>query len=387
MPKYIKSLTSLRGIAALIIVIHHFSYYGLPQLGATISSYSDFFSNGYLCVDFFFILSGFIMAHVYVNQFASGISLDNYRSYIFSRFARIYPLHFLMILLFMGVEFVKIFLPNTSAFTGKFNLTALFANIFMLQAFDLNCPPLFRCDTYWNEPAWSISVEFVIYCIFPIFLFLIFKSQPKWDVKIYFLTFMSILPLIIFYAGNLNSIIGIPSIARCGLECILGIITYKIYDQGIFHKYFNQNFIAAISLIWIVLIMQYNWSDSVGTVRSIHDWISLPAFSLLILSLSSNTKGLIAKILNSSSILYLGAISYSIYMVHWFIQELLKLLWFYKFNVNFGSDFNEYQSLISLSLFMFVILLSASIIYRLIEMPIRSYLKDINLVKKHIYHQ
>ncbi len=172
----INSLTSLRGIAALVVVVHHFSYYTLPKTGSILSVYtlpktgsilsvySNFFKNGYLWVDFFFILSGFIMTHVYIGDFSSRVNFSNYRSYIFSRFARIYPLHIFVLSLFVGLEIAKLFLLNNSGFTGKFNLTALFANIFLLQAFDLNCPPLFWCNTYWNEPAWSISVEFIIYC-------------------------------------------------------------------------------------------------------------------------------------------------------------------------------------------------------------------------------
>jgi peptidoglycan/LPS O-acetylase OafA/YrhL len=65
MNKQIGALTSLRGIAALIIVVFHFSYYILPPAGVVLSSSSNFFRNGYLAVDLFFILSGFIMTHVY----------------------------------------------------------------------------------------------------------------------------------------------------------------------------------------------------------------------------------------------------------------------------------------------------------------------------------
>ncbi|MEH2273518.1 MAG: acyltransferase [Nostoc sp.] len=215
----INSLTSLRGIAALVVV-HHFSYYTLPKTGSTLSVYSDFFQNGYLWVDFFFILSGFIMTHVYIGDFSLRVNSSNYHSYLFSRFARIYLLHIFVLFLFFGLEIVKLFLINNSAFTGKFNLTALFANIFILQAFDLSCPPLLWCNTYWNEPAWSISVEFVIYCIFPFLLLFLLKNSERNDFIIYIFTLFSILLLIAFTRGNLDSIIGIPSIARCAKVCI-----------------------------------------------------------------------------------------------------------------------------------------------------------------------
>ncbi|MEH2435497.1 MAG: acyltransferase [Nostoc sp.] len=377
MYKHIKSLTSLRGIAALVVVIHHFSYYALPKTGSTISAYSNFFKNGYLWVDFFFILSGFIMTHVYIEDFYLKVSLDKYRSYLFSRFARIYPLHIFILSLFVGLEIVRTLLLNTSAFTGKFNLTALFANIFLLQAFDLNCPPLLWCDTYWNEPAWSISVEFVIYCLFPFLLLFLLRNSPKNDLIIYSCTLFNILLLITFTRGNLDSIVGIPSIARCGLECVLGIITYKVYRRGNYKKYFNLNLLAILATTWILLIMHYYWDH----FRNLHDWLLLPAFSLLILGVSVNNNSMISNFLNSRLMLYLGTISYSIYMVHWFLQELLKLLWLSNFNDVFGKSFTEYQALTSLGVFLMIVLLTASFTYRFVEVPMRNYLKSTILVK------
>ncbi|WP_256973212.1 acyltransferase [Nostoc sp. T09] len=372
MYKHIKSLTSLRGIAALVVVIHHFSYYTLPKTGSTLSAYSDFFRNGYLWVDFFFILSGFIMTHVYVGDFVSKVSLDNYRSYLFSRFARIYPLHIFMLSLFVGLEIVKIFLLNNPGFTGKFNLTALFANIFLLQAFDLNCPPLFWCNTYWNEPAWSISVEFVIYCIFPFLLFFILRNSYKNDWMIYFSTLLGILLLVAFTRGNLDSIIGVPSIARCGLECVLGIITYKAYRRGNYQKYFNLNLLAIISITWIIVIMHNYWHHW----RSVHDWLILPAFSLLILAVAVSNNSMISKILNSQLMLYIGTISYSVYMVHWLIQEVIKLFWAYEFNEIFGKSFTNYEDLLALGAFLMITLFVASFTYRFVEVPMRNYLKS-----------
>ncbi|MEH2024338.1 acyltransferase family protein [Nostoc sp.] len=380
MYKHIKSLTSLRGIAALVVVVHHFSYYGLPKTGSTLSAYSDFFKNGYLWVDFFFILSGFIMTHVYAEDFYLKVSLNHYRAYLFSRFARIYPLHIFIISLFIGLEIVKLFLLNTSAFTGKFNLTALFANIFLLQAFDLKCQPLFWCDTYWNEPAWSISVEFFIYCIFPFLLLFLLRNNIKNDLVIYIFTLLAILLLITFTRGNLDTIIGIPSIARCGLECVLGIITYKVYRRGNYKKYFNLNLLAIIAITWITMIMHYYWHH----FRNLHDWLILPAFSLLILAVSINNNSAIAKILNSQLMLYIGTISYSIYMVHWFFQELLKFFWFYQFHDAFGKGFTEYQALTSLGVFLMIILLAASLTYRFVEVPTRNFLKSTILGKQGI---
>ncbi|EKE97865.1 hypothetical protein FDUTEX481_04671 [Tolypothrix sp. PCC 7601] len=257
-------------------------------------------------------------------------------------------------------------------FTGKFNLTALFANVFLLQAFDLNCPPLFWCNTYWNEPAWSISVEFVIYCIFPFLLFFILRNNYKNDLLMYISSLLGILLLITFTRGNLDSIIGVPAIARCGLECVLGIITYKVYRRGHYQKYFNLNLLAIIAITWIMLIMHNYWHHW----RSLHDWLILPGFSLLILAVAVNNKGMISKFLNSQLMLYLGTISYSVYLVHWFIQEIIKFVWSYEFNEIFGQSFTRLENFLALGVFLMITLLVASLTYKFVEVPMRHYLKS-----------
>ena len=82
--------------------------------------------------------------------------------------------------------------------------------------------------------------------------------------------------------------------------------------------------------------------------------------------------------------LYLGTISYSIYMVHWFFQDLLKLFWIYKFHNTFGKGFTQHEMLTSLGVFLMIVLLAASLTHRFVEVPIRNYLKSTILGKECI---
>jgi peptidoglycan/LPS O-acetylase OafA/YrhL len=371
MDNQIRSLTSLRGIAALIIVVHHFAYYAVPQLGVMLSAYSYFFQNGYLAVDLFFILSGFIMTHVYLERFSAGVSKANYWQYLRARFARIYPLHLFTLLVLVGLQSIELYLSNPTAFTGKFNTLALGANVLMLQAFALNCPPLFWCDTFWNEPAWSVSVEFVIYAIFPFILFAILKNQPKTDTLLYIITLIASLLLIRFTRNNLDNIIGIPSIARCGLECVFGVITYKIYRRQQAQRFLNTNLLGIVATIWIAVIM-HNWSDE---LRGVHDWAILPAFSLLILAISQQSHSLGMRMMNSSLLLYLGTISYSVYMVHWVLISIVKAFWLDNLHLVFDEGLTKTQSILALGLFIPIVILTASLTYKFVEVPLRQYLK------------
>jgi peptidoglycan/LPS O-acetylase OafA/YrhL len=211
-----------------------------------------------------------------------------------------------------------------------------------------------------------------------IYIAFLLRSNQKNDLIFYVSALFSILLLIALSRGNLDSIIGVPSIARCGLEYILDIITYKIYQRGNYKNYFNLNLMAIIAITWIILIMNYSWTYW----RSLHDWLILPASSILILAVSVNNKSVISKLLKSRLMLYIGTISYSIYMINWFIQELLKTLLIYKFHHAFDKRFTGYEALTSLGGFLMIVILAASLTYKFIEVPMRNYLKSTILTKQ-----
>jgi peptidoglycan/LPS O-acetylase OafA/YrhL len=75
------SLTPLRGLAAIWVVIYHYSVQCFPNLDA--AHYTHFIGKGYLAVDMFFMLSGFVMTHVYYRAFSDSESVKlNYRSFL-----------------------------------------------------------------------------------------------------------------------------------------------------------------------------------------------------------------------------------------------------------------------------------------------------------------
>src|SRR4051794_31676566 len=93
---YISNLTPLRGFAALVVVVFHFE----ELIGRFVNANNSMFiRKGYLMVDLFFVMSGFIIFHVYANDFKNRINLQSVRKFLVARFARIYPLHFIMLML------------------------------------------------------------------------------------------------------------------------------------------------------------------------------------------------------------------------------------------------------------------------------------------------
>src|SRR5260370_2301706 len=98
-PEQLASLTPLRGIAALWVVIFHFCWY-FPAVHP--ERYTGAVYKGYLAVDIFFVLSGFVITHVYKEGFARRVTGRRYRDFLKARVARIYPLHITGLLLFVA---------------------------------------------------------------------------------------------------------------------------------------------------------------------------------------------------------------------------------------------------------------------------------------------
>src|SRR3954454_8569619 len=95
----ITPLTSIRGIAAWWVVVYHFRE-ALP--GGVPTAFVAFASQGYLAVDLFFVLSGFVIAFNYFDDFQE-FRFSKYISFLGLRISRIYPLHFTMLLLFLSI--------------------------------------------------------------------------------------------------------------------------------------------------------------------------------------------------------------------------------------------------------------------------------------------
>ena len=115
--RQLPSLTPLRGVAALWVVLYH--YCGTAQFfpNLDITPHSYLISKGYLAVDMFFVLSGFVMAHVYRRAFSEGVG-EHYRGFLMARIARLYPLHVFILSLFVVTAAASQFMIGLA--TGSF---------------------------------------------------------------------------------------------------------------------------------------------------------------------------------------------------------------------------------------------------------------------------
>ena len=305
-------LETFRGIFALIIVLHHLKI-------ETFIQKSNLIINGGLVVDFFFVLSGFVISLNYIDKINSKSDLINFQK---KRFLRLYPLHILTLFVFILIEIIKLIVENYTnlrstyaPFSGFNNYYSLVANFFLLHGW---------YGWSFNLPSWSISTEFYTYLIFAL---VVLNAKNK----LYFFILFIILSLILFIINNLGYkyLDNFVYPARCIYSFFLGTLTFLIY------KKYKQNFSQFICFVLIIFSFLFiNYSD---TLSLNNKYIFAPLlFSLTVLFVSClNHNSVLHKILSNKYTVYLGAISYGVYMIHF------GLVWFFRQFCRFALNISE----------------------------------------------
>ncbi|MDQ2721181.1 MAG: acyltransferase [Bacteroidota bacterium] len=357
----ISGLTPLRGIAALLVAVFHFNVlivnFVQPQN-------SMFLAKSYMMVDLFFIMSGFIIMHVYKDNFAAEVSFRSFKKYILARFARIYPLH-LFTLLFM----VAVFYISRAPSNPIDNPAAIPTNIFLLHSFGIH-----RVFT-WNVPSWSISAEWWAYVLFPLLCLFIFKKRKLAVVTITFFIILSYISIMYFLPRHdpFNPVAIVPhnldvSYDYGFLRGIAGFMTgtlmYLLYQNARIKKIFSADILCIFFAALLVVIMHFGVSDIVY----------IPAFALLVLSIVSN-HSVVSNVLNNRVFQFLGRISYSIYLVHGIIISLIIPVLIIS-----GVGYHGPVILSFLKGFLFcagyllIVIAVSALTYRTIELPCRKWI-------------
>ena len=289
-------LDSFRGLAALVVVMFHM------QIEGSITRLS-FFRHSDLFVELFFVLSGFVIAHSY--GFRVNFSLY---SFFISRTFRLFPLHIIMLLVFIFIEVGKLVAYkyglsfNNAPFTGKNALDEILPNLFLLQSWT-------HLTDYmsFNTPSWSISIEYYMYFIFALLLY--FKSSVRYILW----GLISILMFLLLYTHNetltLQVIKGLSSF-------FLGALIYLVYKKT--HQYFSMSksiaTVIEITILTLTVIMI--------AVNFEHKVIVANLFFALIIFIFAFEKGYISSLLRLNIFAYFGKISYSIYMTHYAVLSI-----------------------------------------------------------------
>ena len=343
-PADLRPITALRFGAAIWVAIYTF-WENLAGAGR-----SGLVDKGYLGVELFFVLSGFILSHVYLQ--AAGEKQFSYRGFLWARIARVYPLH-LATLIGVGLLAAAALIAGMSVDGNVLSWPALPANLLMLHAWGL--APV----AGWNHPSWSISAEWFAYLCFPLFAFVFWRLRDKPVAAVVgAAAFLTVLYFVF------EQVAGFPlteATFRWGalriVPCFaLGCALYLVYRKAPLKAPWTA---SAASFALMIL------SAALG----LWDGITVLFAGALILSLASLPNAR-AGVLASRPAVYLGEISYSVYMVcvPW------KLL-----SINLAAKLTDAPDK-QLHIFVWLAILAllpvvAAVSYHLVERPARKALR------------
>jgi len=294
---YIKQLTFLRFLAAILVVLFH---YGRNTWPFNTSEINKIVLEGSIAVSFFFFLSGVVLAVNYFNN-----AKFKYRDFIIKRIARIYPVY----LLAFVITLILAMLINNSYPKGL-------SIILQMLGFHAWVPGI--CLEI-NYPAWSISVEMFFYLLFPLIIFLFRKLKTKQ------ITILVILIWIISSFQHYYFVNNLYEVNNIKIEQF--ILYFPLWHLNIFLTgmlggiYINKikkiNLLTARSLylIGIIIFFAIFLIDN-PLIKYVHNGLLAPVFFLIIIGLSLD-KSLLTKVLSENSFVLLGNASYSIYILQW----------------------------------------------------------------------
>jgi len=292
-------LDSLRGYAAFAIMILHF-----PEINGSF--------NTYLAVDFFLVLSGFVLMHAYFRD-----PEFSFWSFSQARFARLYPLHLATLVIFVLIYIVK------DSYIDK---SALALHGLMLHYVGLG-PEKFT----FNSPSWSISVEFWVNILVAATMVVgarfLGQIAPRMLNGIILAVSASCYAVLYFTLGHMDGHIQtLAPFVSAGMvrgiaSFLAGVLIYKLYTR--FHASQSSTFKHALSIATPILLALFAVSLWLPYIQSSIDFLLLPVFFGTVFACAFET-GLGSKLVQKIS--HLGTISFSIYLLHRPIQVTTDMI-------------------------------------------------------------
>ncbi|MGD9981786.1 MAG: acyltransferase family protein [Hyphomonadaceae bacterium] len=358
-PQDLKPLTSLRFIAAFWVLLYHFKDHlglGMGQFGLV--------ADGYLGVDLFFTLSGFILAHVYL----AGLEgrRFGYGGFLKNRIARVYPVHLTalaaMVVLFAGATAMGAGVGAPEAFKWS----DLPAHLLMVHAWGTT-------DAVgWNFPSWSISAEWLAYLLFPLVAGAVLRAK-RWSGT-FALGALALCVASFWALSNLHQVL--PWVGRDFSQMTAQIGALRILPSfllGVALYAFGREHAAPKSWAWPIVAASGGWIVAVTTLGW---WEGLIWFGLagLLYGLAETSRHGVDAPMSGRVFVFLGAASYALYMIHLPID----IVWFHALE-RFGvTETSEIALRVGAVAGVFIACIAASAVaYLRIEEPARKYIRKL----------
>lgn len=293
----IASLTGVRGFAALWVVLCHFR----DDLALALPGWDALQAiayHGYLGVDLFAFLSGFVISYTYGERL-SEFDGQRTRRFLLLRLARVYPMHAFMLSLFVAS---RVFDEGAAALAAAASDPTFWRQLVLLHGWGFD-------DAFaWNVPSWTVSSEWFCYLLFP--LFAPFLSRLKGGVSALALAAacLAITTAVLFAAGHARFTAYLDwGLVRIGGEFLTGCLMFRAWQaKAGADRYWG--WVGFAALVFAV------------PASTLHPALAVPAFAVAVYALAWD-QAPSRRIFGNRLVVYLGEISYSVYLVHWFVLQ------------------------------------------------------------------
>lgn len=344
----LNQLAGLRGICAWWVVFYHTLWLMDDSVSGPVRKVV---AHGYLAVDLFFLLSGFVIFLSY-HATLTDTSAQSVGKFYWNRLTRIYPLHIVMLGAYLMLFAAFTFLSTSGSAPASYTWSLFIQNLFLVHMW-------VGSDLGWNVPSWSISSEWFVYLFFPLMAFGLRKLRGGIAVHLIVIVLLAVLLHLIYSLGGLKSLgSDIPRMAlvRTMLEFLMGVLIGSLF---VHHKAFLEKYRSAALAGFVILCALY-------TAAAIPDYSLIPiAFAFLIAYLSVSSSW-ITSVLSTQPLVYLGEISYSTYMVHYLVYDVLK--------AGFVSNTHQVNQIYVWLSFVAVFVLSV-LLHHGVDMPSQKYFR------------
>ena len=303
-PERFLTLDSLRGLCAVAVCLFH-ARYNSPLLDYGVVR------NGWIFVDFFFVLSGFVICASYGDRIGRTISPARFLGL---RLGRIYPLHLAMLLAFLLVELAGWFYWERGGqlarmpFDAAHSPESLITNLLMLQSIGLH-------DTLtWNKPAWSIATEFWSYVAFAAIVAVGGRYAERAMAAIALAA-----PVLLFAVSRHGMEVTYDwGVVRSLYGFAVGVLCWRVWQNRGAVALPSRGAASLAELATLAAVLWFAANAGNGPLGFAAPWL----FGAAVLVFAAG-RGIVSDLLRRPLFLVLGTLSYSIYMVHVFLQGRL----------------------------------------------------------------
>ncbi len=351
------TLDSWRGICALLVVLHH------AEGGGVIGD-SALVHGAFLFVDFFFVLSGFVLTEGYLSRIDDG---RQFVVFLLKRLGRLWPLHAALMLAFLGLELVKLGVMQSTGiqltnapFSGTLEASGFLPGLLLLHSMG------FLSGLTWNIPSWSIAAEFWTYAVFGTVVWRFRKHVVLCAVLI--AVAGAVLLVVRSNAGmNVSYDLGF---VRCLFGFFAGVLLHRVTRRwrGRAQLFGTVSELAAVTL-------------GGAFVATFHDhalaYLSPIVFATVV-GVFACSDGGVSRLLRAPAFVRVGTWSYSIYLTHVFLLGLVsmgaRLIGRLTSGRDVAAQWEQFQTAaaasdLSVLAFAGLVVAISSQTYRLIEVP------------------